>query len=155
MLRDRVPDPDHIIFETPAVAVGEFRCPADHPRFEDTGPTRQYCFVFPRNACWIEHEGSRPFVADATVVPLYNRGRPYRRGLIHREGDATDWFSVSESILRDMVAEFDPRTAHGTDALFTHGFVAADAATYLAQRQVPRTRTRAWTMNMNTYASLQ
>ena len=83
------PAPDRMIFDSGLVSAGEFRCPVGHPRFEDSGPTRQYCFVFPRNACWIEHEGSRPFVADATVVPLYNQGHPYRRGVISPDGDRT------------------------------------------------------------------
>lgn len=129
-------DPDRVIFESPVVMAGEFRCPVGHPRFEDTGPTRQYCFVFPRHACWIEQQGLRPFVADSTIVPLYNLGHPYRRGVISADGDATDWFAASPAVLREMVAVFDPHRAHGTDQLFARPFVAATSATFLAQRCV-------------------
>jgi AraC-like DNA-binding protein len=131
-----VNDPDRVLFESPVAFAGEFRCPVDHPRFEITGPTRQYCFVFPRQACWIEQQGHRPFVADATVVPLYNRGTPYRRGVIDAEGDRTDWFGVQPDVLREMVATFDPHTASASDRLFTRPFVPATAPTFLTQRRV-------------------
>ena len=129
-------DPDRILLDTGVVSAGEFRCPVDHPRFEDTGPTRQYCFVFPRHACWIEHDGSRPFVADSTIVPLYNQGHPYRRGVISDEGDHTDWFGVAPSVLRDMVAAHDPLRSDRTEVLFPTSFVAASAESFLAQRVV-------------------
>ena len=129
-------DPDRILLDTGVVSAGEFRCPVDHPRFEDTGPTRQYCFVFPRNACWIEQEGAPPFVADSTVVPLYNQGHPYRRAVISADGDRTDWFGVAPSVLRDMVATLDPHRAGRTDSLFPASFVAASAGSFLAQRVV-------------------
>lgn len=129
-------DPDRLLLDTGVVSAGEFRCAVDHPRFEDTGPTRQYCFVFPRNACWIEHEGARPFVADSTVVPLYNLGHPYRRGVISADGDRTDWFGVAPSVLRGMVATLDPDRADSTDLLFPASFVAASGESFLAQRVV-------------------
>jgi AraC-like DNA-binding protein len=129
-------DPDRVVFETPIVKVGAFRCPVGHPRFVDSGPAKHYCFVFPRNACWIEHQGERPFVADASVIPLYNPGRPYRRAAIDPAGDATDWFGVDPALLRDMIAEFDPETAAGSDHLFRRGAVDASADLFLAQRRV-------------------
>jgi AraC family transcriptional regulator len=128
--------PDRILLETGVVCAGEFRCAVGHPRFEDSGPTRQYCFVFPRNACWIEHEGTPPFVADSTVVPLYNQGHPYRRGVISPDGDRTDWFGVAPDVLREMLAAFDPARAARTDHLFPVSFVRAPAETFLAQRYV-------------------
>jgi AraC-like DNA-binding protein len=130
------PDPDRILFDSGVVSAGEFRCPVDHPRFEDSGPTRQYCFVFPRNACWIEHQGTPPFVADATVVPLYNQGHPYRRGAISPAGDRTDWFGVAPAVLREMLFALDPRRADRTEQLFPAPFVPAPAGTFLAQRYV-------------------
>ncbi len=135
---DRPPanDPDRLLFESDVVFAGEFRLPIDHPRFEDTGPTRQYCFVFPRHACWIEQQGHRPFVADATVVPLYNLGHPYRRGAISDDGDRTDWFGVQPAVLREMVAAFDPDRAAETAQLFARPFVSASSHTFLTQRRV-------------------
>ena len=128
--------PDRVVFESPIVKVGAFRCAVDHPRFTEIGRLDHYCFVFPRNACWIEHEGLRPFVADSTTVPLYNPGRAYRRSAIDPSGDFTDWFSVSPDVLREMVGTFDPGTADGSDQLFTRGFIGASSEMFLAQRQV-------------------
>jgi AraC family transcriptional regulator len=129
-------DPDRTIFDSGVVSAGEFRCPVGHPRFEDTGPTQQYCFVFPRNAVWIEQEGSAPFVADSTVVPLYNQGHPYRRGPISADGDRTDWFGVAPTVLRDMAAAFAPQHAGRSASIFPIPCVRASAEMFLAQRLV-------------------
>jgi len=129
-------NPDRIVFQSPIVKVGEFRCAVEHPHFSETGRLDDYCFVFPRNACWIEHEGQRPFVADSTTVPLYNPGRAYHRRAIDPTGDFTDWFSVSPDVLREMVARFDPGTANASDELFARGVVGASAELFLAQRRV-------------------
>lgn len=128
---------DRPLFSSPLVRVGVFRCPVGHPRFTDSGPTETYCLVFPRNAVWIAHEGRSPFVADATVVPVYNPGRPYRRGPISAAGDRSDWFAVAPDVLREIVARYDARAAD-SDALFRFGWTRSDAATYLVQRQIYR-----------------
>ena len=128
-------DPDRIVFRSSIVTIGEWRLSPSHPNFEDTGPARNHCFVFPRHACWIEHEGERPFVADSTTVPLYNPGRPYRRGLIDPAGDASDWFGVSSSVLGDTLSRFDSCAADAPPA-FARGAVAAPAGLFLYQRRV-------------------
>ena len=129
-------DPDRILFASSIVKIGAFRLAAGHPEFADTGPTRNYCFVFPRRACWIEHEGERPFVADSTTVPLYNPGRPYRRGLIDPAGDASDWFGVAPHVLREEVVRFDARAADQPDRLFARGAVDGPPGLFMAQRQL-------------------
>ena len=106
-----------------------------HPCFNDSGPTEMHCFVFPRTAVWIQHEGRAPFVADPNVVPLYNPGQPYRRERISAAGDQTDWFGVAPRVLREMVATRDPRAAD-SDTLFRFDAAPAGADTYVAQRQV-------------------
>jgi AraC family transcriptional regulator len=128
--------PSRVLFETPLVQVGQFRCPTGHPMFADSGPTRVHCFVFPRTAVWIQHEGGAPFVADPTTVPLYNPGRPYRRRAISADGDRTDWFGISADALREAVAAHDPRAADAGDRLFRRDVAHAGAATFLAQRRV-------------------
>ena len=129
------PNPDRIVFRSPIVTIGEWRLAASHPHFEDTGPAQNHCFVFPRNACWIEHEGRRPFVADSTTIPLYNPGTPYRRGLIDPNGDASDWFAVSPAVLGDTLSRFNPK-AKDDEPTFGRGAVSAPAALFLEQRRV-------------------
>jgi AraC family transcriptional regulator len=128
--------PSRVMFASPNVTVGVFRCPPDHPRFGDSGPTREYCFVFPRTAVWIEHEGRPPFVADANVVPLYNAGHPYRRRQIADVGDRTDWFGVSPAILREMLTGLDPAAADDSWRLFRFDFARVAHRTFLKQRAV-------------------
>jgi AraC-like DNA-binding protein len=129
-------NPSRLLFESPLVTVGDFRCPIGHPRFADSGPTRRYCFVFPRRAVWIQHDGSRPFVADSNVVPLYNAGHPYMRREISADGDRTDWFSVSSAVLREMLEPRDHLAAAADRRLFRFDFARVTPGMFLAQRQV-------------------
>jgi len=124
------------LFDTGAVAVGRWRCPADHPLFVDSGPARGYLFVFPRSSVWIQHEGRRRFVADRATVTFYNRGQRYRRFALHPRGDHGEWFAVAPDLLAAVLAESDPASAdRGERAFaFTHG--PSDRASYLAQRAV-------------------
>src|SRR5882724_2819272 len=59
---------DTIVFESPLVRIGAFRCDRDYPGFQDTGPADNDCFVFPRTAVGIEHEHEPPFAANPNVV---------------------------------------------------------------------------------------
>ena len=69
---------DVVVFASPLVRVGRWRCPADHPHFLDSGPSSDALFAFPREGVWIEHEGRAPFVADVHFV----RSRIDLRGLV-------------------------------------------------------------------------
>jgi len=133
---------DRLLFESSAVQIGAFRCPVGHPDFADSGPIRNYCFVFPRTSVVIQHKGEAPFPADPTVVTLYNKGQVYRRQAISPEGDRCDWYGVSEDIVREAVADYDRRAAD--DHIRPLGFARArvDADTYLQQRQLFAVATR-------------
>jgi AraC-like DNA-binding protein len=125
-----------VLFESALVRIGTFRCPIGHPSFADSGPTQTFCFVFPRTAVWIEHPGSKPFVADANVIPLYNRAHPYRRRAISPRGDRTDWFGVAPQLLRDALAAHDPAAANDPGTLFRFGFAPSTPGLYARQRAV-------------------
>lgn len=127
---------DRIVFQSELATIGAFRCAREHPRFEDSGPIRQHCFVFPRSAVEIEHEHARPFVANPNVVTLYNRGQRYRRGAISREGDRCEWFALAPEIVRDALCAHDPAVVDRQDELFPVAHGASDAALYLAQREL-------------------
>jgi AraC family transcriptional regulator len=128
--------PSRVLFDSPLVRVGSFRCPIGHPRFADSGPTQSFCFVFPRTAVWIQHEGAQPFVADPTVIPLYNRAHPYRRRAISPHGDRTDWFGVAPELLRDALACHDPAAADAPERLFRSGACPGASRIYMRQRAV-------------------
>jgi AraC-like DNA-binding protein len=132
-----VPSPDRVVFATPDVCVGAFRCPIDHPSFRNSGPSSHDCFAFPRTAVVIRH-GDRRIVADATVATLYNRAQEYEREPLSPNGDVCEWFGVSPRLLRDVLAARDERAAQDErrPIRFTHAPI--DASLYLRQRAVYR-----------------
>lgn len=94
-----------MLFTSPDVRIGAFRCPLAHPEFQTAGPIEGFSVVFPRSAVWIQHSGGRPFVADPAVAAIYNLGQPYRRYRLSADGDRADWFSVSARMASALVAE--------------------------------------------------
>ena len=76
---------DRVVFASECVTIGAFRCAVNDPSFRNSGPIRDDCFVFPRTAVVIEHEHARPFVADTTIVTLYNRRQHYERRPVSAE----------------------------------------------------------------------
>ena len=130
--------PDRTLFASPLVSVGVFRCPTDHPMFVDSGPTRSYCFVFPRTSLWIQHDGERAFVADPMVVTMYNPEQRYRRQSLSADGDRSDWFAVAPALLRDVLTAYDAASADEEHRLFSFSRGPSDADTYRLQRTVLR-----------------
>jgi len=113
---------DTIVYESPLVRIGAFRCHREYPNFRDTGPAQNDCFVFPRTAVQIEHEGAAPFVANPNTVTFYNKSQCYVRHPISERGDECDWFSV--------------RRESGGEAPFRRHRGLCDAKTYLLQRRL-------------------
>lgn len=127
---------DVVVFDSPLVRIGRWRCPADHPHFVDSGPASDALFVFPRDGVWIEHEGREPFVADANTVTYYNKGQCYRRRRLSVRGDQCEWFAVSPDAIADTLSVREPAAVDRPHQPFpfTHGPSSADA--YLRQRSV-------------------
>lgn len=129
------PAVDRVVFSTECVTVGAFRCDIDHPSFRNSGPIRDACFVFPRTAVVIQHDGGRPFVADPTIVTLYNREQQYERRAVSADGDRCDWFAVSPEVIRGTLQALDPAAADAERPI-RHAHAPGDAGTYLAQRRL-------------------
>jgi hypothetical protein len=126
---------DRVVFSTECVRIGAFRCAASHPSFRNSGPIRDDCFVFPRTTVLIQHDHARAFVADPTLVTLYNRRQVYERRFVCPDGDRCDWFAVSQDLLRAALIDHDPSAAEAERPIrFTH--TRADAVTYLEQRRL-------------------
>jgi len=94
-----------VLFRSPDVRIGAFRCPVAHPEFQTAGRIEGYSVVFPRSAVWIQHSGGRPFVADSAVAAIYNLGQAYRRFRLSSEGDRADWFSISARLAGTLMTE--------------------------------------------------
>jgi len=130
------PDIDRVIFESPTVTVGLFRCRLGHPRFENSGPINGHLVVFPRTSVCITHSGGPPIVTDPNVVMFYNHQQRYRRSRVSDRGDLCEWFAFDLPIVAETIQRFDPRVADraGNPFILTHG--PSDAQTYLLQRLV-------------------
>ena len=126
--------PDRVVFKTDLVTVGAFRCRVEDPCFRDSGPLPQPCFVFPRTCTTIQYPDRRGFVADPTVVTMFNAEQRYQRKPLSRQGDECDWYGVDPRLLRDALRLVDPAAAGSADRLVRWPFTSSSAALYLRQR---------------------
>lgn len=131
----RIQPVEKLLFHSEIAAVGMFRCPATHELFQDSGPIRNHLFAFPRSATLIRHEGGPEFVGSPNHVSLYNRKQLYGRKKIS-EMDASDWYAVSEEVLLDAIAAFDPGMHKHAERPFRFAFTPIDSETYLRQRRL-------------------
>lgn len=123
-----------LLFETPNVAVGSFRCAPDDERFTDTGPSSTHCFVFPRTSVWIKPDGRSRFLSDSTIVTLYNQGQRYTRRAFSRAGDACYWFAVSPEAAEE--AAFNATGTLVGRGPFSRPYVQAERALYVDHHRV-------------------
>ena len=115
-----------LLYSSDIVAMGTFRCPADHPLFHDSGPCTHHTFVFPRSCTEIRHDGGRSFIGSPNAVSLYNQHQRYTRRAISPL-DASDWFVIADDVLRDATGGFD-------GGPFRDAFAPIDVETYAWQR---------------------
>jgi AraC family transcriptional regulator len=133
----RVGDPrlEQIRFASRIAAVGALRCPRDSSYFRGEQVTDNYVVAFPRSALWIRQDRDFAFVATSTLSTIYNRGQRFMRQPIAAEGDTADWFALSEDIVREAVAEWDPAASESLMPL-RHSRAPIAPALYGAQRTV-------------------
>jgi len=117
-----------LLYSSDVVAMGTFRCAADHPLFRDSGPCTHHTFVFPRSSTEIHHDGGVLFVGSPNTVSLYNQHQRYTRRAISRV-DASDWFVMSDDVLHDVLGDFDKGP-------FRRAFASIDVGTYALQRRL-------------------
>jgi AraC family transcriptional regulator len=127
---------DQVLYETPLVKIGAFRCGRNHPAFENSGPIENYCFVFPRTAVVIEHDHDWPFVANPNVVNFYNVRDEYRRRPIADEGDRSDWFGLRHDVVVEVVRSIAPSVDDRPEEPFAFTHALSTARAYAFQRQL-------------------
>jgi len=127
---------ERLLFDSPIVRVGAFRCPGSHPLFADSGPIVNPVFVFPRTPVWIQHEGGAPFLSDPTVATLYNRGQTYRRRSVAGHADHCDWFALAPEIIAEIAEARRARPPETPERPFARACTPVDSRTYLVQRQL-------------------
>lgn len=128
---------ERLTYASDIVCVGEIRCHPDHPLFGGGHPSNGHCVAFPRSTLWVQHEGGPRRVEDPSVAGLYNRGEPYKRWPIAREGDCADWLAFSTETIAEVIAATGRRMSDRMlgERPFQAGSVAIDGAIYLAQRR--------------------
>ena len=128
------PPLDTVVFRSPTVTIAAFRCPPWRPEFANSGPIQNDIFVFPRRSVRIRHEGGAHFVADPSIVPLYNEGQRYSRGPVSPQGDICEWFAVRRDVIVDAVASYDPAVRERPHRPLAHPYAPCPAHVYLSQR---------------------
>ena len=137
-LRDVVLPVEELVFDSPLLRMGTFRCGPEDGLFEDSGPIVNHIFVFPRTSVVIEHEGAHPFVATPALATLYNAGQRYTRRPVSAEGDHCDWFALAPEIVVEAVAESHPPARDREEQPFSSPWAACPAPLYLRQRRAFR-----------------
>ncbi|TQV89583.1 helix-turn-helix domain-containing protein [Aliikangiella coralliicola] len=94
---------NQILFSSSSIGIGLFDCPIGQPDFRNTGPIKNYLIAFPRTAIKIRHSHMKEaFIADSTLVTLYNDGQEYERYALSDYGDRCDWLTVSPAIAQSI-----------------------------------------------------
>lgn len=127
---------ERLLYDTPIVGIGTFRCRASHPMFRDSGPSSTYCFVFPRTSVWIQHAGERPFLASPRVVTFYNQGQEYSRHKLSVDGDRGEWFALNPEVAADVLSACAPSALGRGRSVFGVSHGPSDPQTYLLQRRL-------------------
>lgn len=125
-----------VLFSSPLVRVGAFRCRPQYPRFSDTGPIHDHLIVFPRTPVLITHLGGPTVVADPCTVMLYNRSQEYRRAKLSDRGDLCEWFAFDRQVLSEALSPFDPQAAERAGRPFSRTHGPSDPLSFYLQRRL-------------------
>lgn len=124
---------ESLLFSGEIVAMGTFRCEAEHPLFRDSGPCSYHTFAFPRTITRIRHEEGTEFVGAPGRVAFYNKHQLYTRTKISGI-DSSDWFTIADDVLLELVREHDPHATPERPFRIADG--VSDAQSFLEQRRL-------------------
>lgn len=128
-----------LLFASPQVAVGEFHCEPDDPRWwEENCADEGYFLAFPGTTVVIAQAGRAPAVASRNEVVLYNQGQSYRRGLVDPSGDHCAFLMLAPSLLAEIAAAVGSH-AGGERVAFSSHVGPVSPGTFLLQRLIVRT----------------
>jgi AraC-like DNA-binding protein len=96
---------ERILYQSPLVAIGEFACPPQSPRWRERNTIVGGPFaVFPHRSVVIQHDGHEPVLANPNHVIFYNAGETYRRRLHDERGSRCLFVAPQGSLLHDLTA---------------------------------------------------
>ena len=127
---------ERILRKTRSVALGQYRCPVDHPQFLlGGGPHTCSYIAFHRTSVRMRIGDSRPEVTTPNNVTFYTIGQSYSREAIGAEGDDCDWLALSPELLRSLQVDLAPDTPANVP-LFARPFAPIRPAAFFAQRRL-------------------
>jgi AraC-like DNA-binding protein len=131
---------ERLLVRTPLFALGEFRCPADHPQFLRGGPQLCAYVVFPRTPVKIIPHRGRAEICTPALASFYNIDDTYDRSPVGANGDNCDWIAISQALLGEL-AGADSRACANPG--FAGCFAPIDSRAFLAQKRIFNRATRA------------
>lgn len=126
---------DQVVRQTRNVALGRYRCPADHPAFVLGGGPHTCAYIaFHRTSVRMRIGAHAPEVITPNHVSFYNVGDRYTRQATGNEGDECDWIAISPAYLRQLApGKFD----HLPDEkLFAYSSSPTCPETFLAEHEL-------------------
>ncbi len=125
---------ERVVFSTRRVKVAQWRCTPAFAGFRDTGPIRSQLVAFPRTSVRIRHVNGPEFVADPTVVSIYNCAQRYLRERLDPRGDLCDWWGVDDETAQDIAASVDAFAHRARGGPFRFAMAHCSTRLYLRQR---------------------
>jgi AraC-like DNA-binding protein len=127
-----------LLFQGRQIAIGEFHCAPDDPRWsEDNCADEGYFVAFPGTSVVIKQAGREAAVTTRNEVVLYNEGQCYRRGLVDPSGDHCVFLMVAPSLLAETSVALGSVQDEERVAFSSH-LVPVAASTFLLQRLIVR-----------------
>jgi AraC-like DNA-binding protein len=93
---------DTVLFQSNLFKIGNFVINPDDPEFHRKGLIENPLIVFPKNTILIQHQHKDPFVADTTLINLYNKQQEYQRFSMNGKGDDCHWVELSNELLQQI-----------------------------------------------------
>ncbi len=118
-----------ILFKNDLMKIGTFILNSDDPLFKQQWFVKKPLIVFPKNCIWIQYRGKDPFIADSSLINLYNKQQEYKRFVLNPRGDYCHWIELSNELLH---------TIHHKEKgdIFSTQNLTCDLKTYLLQAQL-------------------
>lgn len=128
-----------VLCQTPIVSVLDFRCRHVEPRcLLDEEAMSAPMVVFPRRGTFFRHGPEHARFADPNSVLLFNAREPFRISYPDASGDDSTFFVVAGDLLREILAERDPRRAEAAAPRFPVAQMLSDPDLFLAHETLFR-----------------
>lgn len=122
-----------VLCRTPIVSVIDFRCRRVEPkRLLDEEAMSAPMIVFPRRGTFFRHGPERARFADPNAVLFFNAREPFRISYPEASGDDSTFFRIDSGVLREILAEHDPRRAEVAEPRFPVAQMLSDPDLFLA-----------------------